>query len=557
MKIRLLLLSFFIALYGFSQTTYITISSGDWDDPNIWQNGNIPTTDGTVILNNDIIINSTSSVNTIEINPSASLTVNSSANLTINSLDLKSNSTSYSSLISNGTITGTINYKRHINGAAGTGSTTGSNDLISPPLSGMTFGDLKSINSNILSGTIGGNGPFYLFGPFDNSNVNNYVLYEETVDDGNILNPGVGYRTGSTDGETYTFTGTVETNTITQPITTPSGGSIWNLIGNPYPSYIKLKEFLLANNNEFDSSSSGVYGYDGLVSDGWVTLNLAYAFDPVNIGEVITPGQGFFVASKSGGASVTFDTSLRTTGNSDDYISGRTPSVVTNVELSLSNSTSTYVTDIYFTDFSTLGLDPGYDSSLYGGDAPSAFSLYSHLVADNTGIPMAIQSLGETDYSDIIVPLGVNSNQGEQITFNITANTLPTTAEIYLDDNVANTSTLLNSGSYIITPSTNLNDTGRFYLRFSDSSLSIPEITLNDLKVYTNQYNNTIVISGELVKETVAKIFDLQGRLISTNTLQTSSERLQTINTSHLTTGIYIVELKNSSQHKTQKVIIN
>jgi len=556
MKIRLLLLSFFIGFFGFSQTTYTSISSGDWDDPSIWQNGVVPTTNGNVILNNDIIINGASDVATIEINPGASLTVNSAANLTFNNLDLKSNSTSYSSLILDGTITGTVNYLRHTNAAAGSGSSSGSNDLVSSPLSGMTFGDFKTINSNILSGTIGGNGPFYLYGPFDNSSVNNYVLFEETVDDGVILNPGTGYRTGSTDGGTYTYTGAVESNTIVQPITTPSGGVIWNLIGNPYPSYIKLKEFLLANNSEFDTSSAGVYGYDGLIADGWVTLNLAYAFDPVNNGALIAPGQGFFVASKPGGASVTFDTSLRTTGNSDDYIAGRTPTVVTNLELSLSNSASTYITDIYFTDFSTQGLDPGYDSSLYGGNAPSEFSLYSHLVTDNNGVPMAIQSLGETDYGNINIPLGVNANQGEQITFTITANTLPTTTEIYLDDNLSNTSTLLNTGDYIITPSTNLNGTGRFFLRFNDSTLSTIENNTNNISIYNNKSNKTLVVTGELFNTTTITIYDILGGITKTSVLEASNKN-HIIDVSKISSGLYIIQLANETQSKIQKIIID
>jgi len=438
----------------------------------------------------------------------------------------------------------------------GSGSSSGSNDLVSAPLSGMTFGDFKTINSNILSGTISGNGPFYLYGPFDNSSVNNYVLFEETVDDGVILNLGTGYRTGSTDGGTYTYTGAVESNTVVQPITTPSGGVIWNLVGNPYPSYIKLKEFLLANNSEFDTSSAGVYGYDGLTADGWITLNLAYAFDPVNNGALIAPGQGFFVASKPGGASVTFDPSLRTTGSSDDYIAGRTPTVVTNLELSLSNSTSTYITDIYFTDFSTQGLDPGYDSSLYGGNAPSAFSLYSHLVTDNNGVPMAIQSLGETDYGNINIPLGVNANQGEQITFTITANTLPTTTEIYLDDNLTNTSTLLNTGDYIITPSTNLNGTGRFFLRFNDSTLSTIDNNTNNISIYNNKSDKTLVVTGELFNTTTITIYDILGGITKTSVLEASNKN-HIIDVSKISSGLYVIQLANETQSKIQKIIID
>ena len=111
------------------------------------------------------------------------------------------------------------------------------------------------------------------------------------------------------------------------------------------------------------------------------------------------------------------------------------------------------------------------------------FALFSHLVEDNMNIPFATQALGKVDYNDTTIPLGVNANMGQQLTFSIVENTLPTEIEVYLDDTDASTSTLLNSADYVITPAADLSGTGRFFLRFSNSALSITENELETIKM--------------------------------------------------------------------------
>jgi hypothetical protein len=489
------------------------------------------------------------------LNIPANSSVTVSGNLTNSgTLNLNSTSIRYSSLIvDNVTNTGTINYNRHINNAAVGGTSTTANDLISAPLSGMSFGDLRLANSNILSGQIGGTGPtLYLFGPFDNSSVSNYLLYEETVDDGIILDTGVGYRTGSNPVGAYLFTGDIETGNIPQLITTPTGGSIWNLVGNPYPSYIRLDEFLSINNTQFDGSSTGIYGYDGAAADGWNVWNSLYSV--LNPDAVIAPGQGFFVASKDSGGTINFNPNMRSSGASDDFIPLRSSAVITNVQLDMTNGTNNFSTEVYFTEFSSLGLDPGFDSSLFGSTAP-AFSIYSNLVEEDNGIPFGIQALGEFDYANTTVPLGVNANQGEQLTFSLSINTLPATVSVFLDDTVASASTLLNSGDYVFTPAANLSGTGRFFLRFADSALSTIENSIDALSIFTNPSAKTITITGQLLDPTQANVYDLQGRLVAATQLETAKTS-QSIDVSNLSTGVYVIQLTGASKSRSQKLII-
>ena len=93
----------------------------------------------------------------------------------------------------------------------------------------------------------------------------------------------------------------------------------WNLIGNPFPTYLDLNHFYSDNSSNFDTTYSALYAYDGDESNGsnWTEYNNANSS-----GNYIAPGQGFFVASKSGGGTVNFDTDMQSVSGSDDFISG-------------------------------------------------------------------------------------------------------------------------------------------------------------------------------------------------------------------------------------------
>ncbi|MFD2917474.1 T9SS type A sorting domain-containing protein [Psychroserpens luteus] len=517
----------------------------DWSpsDPN----GVATASDNIIITSGDAIISSNTSINTVTINPGASLTIDAVATLTVaDNFTLESVSNSYSSLILDGTITGTVNYSRHINTTA---STTG-NDLISAPLTGQTFTSFVDANSNIVSNN---DNSLYLFGPFEKP-TNEYITYSssETA----TLDPAIGYRAASTDDGNFIFTGTVNKTDKAIPIVSSgTGNTEWNLIGNPYPSYITLSEFLSQNGSVFTIERSGVYGYGGDASTGWTIWN--QAFSDFNPDALIAPGQGFLVTSKSASETVNFTTGMRSSGDTDDFIEDERSSTVINIsqlKLQITNSTKMFNTDFYFNDTATLGLNPGYDSGLLG--SVDDFALYSHLVEENTGLALGIQTLNNTNLStEVIIPLGVNANQGEQLTFSIAESTLASSVNVYLEDNLANTSTLLTTGDYILTPNTNLSGTGRFFLRFTEEALSTVENSFNNLNIYTSKATKEIVVNGQLAENTMCNIYDVQGRLVSTTQLNYTTLENR-INISTVSTGIYIVKLQSNNLEKTQKLII-
>ncbi|WP_299361337.1 T9SS type A sorting domain-containing protein [Winogradskyella sp.] len=518
--------------------------------------GDLADSDITVSSGATLEIDDDVTVKSLTVNAGGNVTINAGESLTItNNLDnsgtvtANSTSTTYSSLIVNGAATGNVIYSRHVND---NGAVNG-NDLISAPVSGQAFDIFIGNNTNILANPTGTN---VLFGGFDNDNASApFELWDEG--DTTPLTAGVGYRTGIdplAPSDMVSFEGTVNTSLVQVPIAQGTA-SILNLIGNPFPSYLDAQLFLSENSSLLDPSAQVIYGYndstDG-TSAGDYTIISALVNNTLNI----APGQGFFVASNSTGGNIQFTAStpdMRITSTQDDFITGRSSST-TNVKLDLSNASDNFLTDIFFTEFSSLGLDPGYDASLLGGVAPP-FSLFTHLVQDDMGLPFAIQALGETDYNDVTIPLGVNANLGEQLTFSIVESSIPSTVNVYLDDTVASTSTLLNSANYVVTPSTSLNGTGRFYLRFMNTSLSTLENTFDNLSIYANQNSRAVNIAGQLTDRTVAHIYDIQGRLVTSKELDPSL-RLQSIDVQTFGTGIYLVELTNGNQNKVEKVIL-
>ncbi|WP_353777307.1 M14 family zinc carboxypeptidase [Winogradskyella sp. 3972H.M.0a.05] len=507
--------------------------------------------ENVLIMNGSCSISSDIMLNNMTVESGASVEVDKTASISLGgnlvnngNIILNSDSDEYSSLIVTGTVTGNARYLRHVNANAG------GNDLIAPPVSGEAFNSFITNNSNILSNP--GNTQF-LFGPFDKA-TSNYLLYSNT--ETATLDAGTGYRAASTDNSTFSFNGTVSTGNVNIPIL-DSGSSFakWNLIGNPYTSYVSLADFLTANNTQLDGSSAGVYGYDGDASNGWTIWN--QAFSDANPGSLIAPGQGFFVASTSGGGTIGFTPSMRSTGTSDDFIIGREGIVgnISYLKLNLDNTTNTHNTEFYFSDNASLGLDPGYDAMSFGGTAPS-FGIYSHLVQDGGGTDMAVQAVGNIDINNsVVIPLGINAAQGQQLTVSIAQTTLDQNVDVYLEDNLTNTFTLLNEGDYVFTPDTNLDGTGRFFLRFEPEALSTNENSFDALEIYTTSKPKQLIIKGQLQQDTNLNLYDVQGRLIISKALDYSSIN-NAVNMTSVDDGVYIVELVNKTQSKSTKVII-
>lgn len=502
--------------------------------------------DNINIINGDLVVAADLECDALTIQAGASMTVNSGVTVTTSSTTLFSQTTSYPSLIVDGNITGTINYHRMT-------SIVGINDLASPPLSGQAFGPFAGANLNLPQ-----QGDLRAYGPYD-SFAGSYVNYDVVANAGTVLTSGVGYRAATIDGNRLIYAGTpLSTDVLDVPITDAVAGKAWNLIGNPYPSYMDFDTFFNANLAEFESDGAflAVYGYDGSATNGWTVWNLATIADGA-VTELIAPGQGFFVKSAVGGGLVDYTTSMRRTGSSDDFILGRQASSL-NVALSalnLSSDTNNASTSVYFIEGTTRGLDPGYDAGSYQGTA-GEFSIFTNLVENNEGLDMQIQSLPYNDFNDVVVPLGVKAVANGELTIRIMdTSTLPQNISVYLEDTVLNTLTLLNTDDYVFTPTSDLVGTGRFFLRYAADTLSTISSELDNMLIYADNTTDNIVIKGQLTEKSSAILYDIHGRIILSKDLD-NSNTVNTINVDTVSAGIYIIELSDGINTISQKLVI-
>lgn len=540
--------------------------SSDWENLNNWTPNVVPLECSEITIPqtaNPPLIAGEKTIRNLNISSGSSLEIPFGATLNLGGdLNMYSVSDSYSGLIVNGTISiaGTAKYHRFTN------SNSNDNDLIAPPLSGQTWTSFLTNDANYNESLIFNNGvqpmTTYLFGPFEKGATDDYVLY--TDNSAEFLVSGKGYRaaTTATNGEALIFTGTVITEPVTSTIINETTGGFpeWNLIGNPYPAYIDVGAFFnhigtvsgVSNLSLLDEDTAAIYGYDAddtdITGSNWTITNL------VEGPTLISPGQGFFVSSKDPSATLEFTPDMQVVGASDDFIQGRSTNTSEYLKLIAVTSSKSASTSLYFHENGTTGLDIGYDAAIFGGTAP-AFSLYSHLVAENAGLPMAIQTINTQDLSTVVIPLGLNANEGEQVTISLGDYTLSDTISLYLEDNSNNSFTLLNTTDYVLTTNATLNGTGRFYLHFATEALSIGENQFKGLNIYTNQLERAIVIEGALINKTEAIVFDAIGREVLRQNLNLSGTK-NVIDTSALSSGVYVITLKDGNRQYSQKLIL-
>lgn len=552
------------------QLTWNGSVSTDWNNPNNWTPNVAPSAESDCIevvipstVNQPLITAGNITIKELDINSGSSLEIPIGVSLIVNDdLNMHSESDSYSGLIVKGSlsVTGETKYHRYTN------AQVNGNDLIAPPLSGQSWTSFLTSDSNYNAGLIFNNGASpvttYLFGAFEKSTTDNYVLFNDNTTE--QLTSGKGYRsaTNTVNGDPLIFTGSILTGSVNSVIENEVTGDFpeWNLIGNPYPAYIDVDTFLnhvgsvsgVTNLSLLDLDTAAIYGYDAdnmdISGSVWTITNL------VEGPTLIAPGQGFFVSSKNSTANLEFTPDMQVTGSSDDFILGRSANTTNSMKLIATTNSSSYSTSIYFHENGTSGLDIGYDAAFFGGTTPE-FSMYSHLVTENEGIPMVIQTLNTDDINSVVIPLGLNANEGEQVTISVADFDIPPTVEVYLEDNTNNTFTILNTNDYSFTLNTTLTGTGRFFLHFAADLLSIGEDNFKGLNIYTNQIDRAIIIDGAFINNTNVSIYDVLGRKVEQFILDRSLNK-NVLNVNTLSSGVYVIELLEGNKKFTQKIIL-
>ena len=577
-----------ISLSGSVNPQIFTNTSGDnyWQTASNWSSGSVPTltTTATIPSGKSVIVGTSVSgeIQNIIVESGASLSILGDSNLTVfqdftntgGSLTLNSSSNEFASIIVEGTATGNITYNRFVNYQA-----YQEWDIIGPPVLNQNMQSFAQTNTNNNNanntGSLAFDDPYYALGRYltEWGSWSNYTT--STIPNANFP-VAKGYQmatnavenNSSLEGQSLTFTGEIATTTQTINIQNQNGanggyGRRWNLVANPFPSYLNgntnagAQNFIDINEGVIDSSYLAIYAWKADATDGtgWHTFNrLNTNNDDGTL--FIAPGQAFFVAAASTDvAQIQFTPSMRTVTGGDDFINGAPVLLNYKLDLKLYNGSAERAkTKFHFQQGLTLGLNPGYDAGAYD----QAAALSSRLPEDDQGVNFQLNAMSiEAAYNQTI-PLVINQQEGQSFRVSISNNTLPENVYVYLEDVLNGTLTSLKDQDFELIAQEDLSQDGRFYIRFTTQNLTVNDVlspsSLTIFKLNTDAFVTIQGLTPEMGK-TTATLYNMLGMKVREKALD-SSQSAQRISTQGLASGVYIIKLKAGEQGVSKKIII-
>jgi len=339
-----------------------------------------------------------------------------------------------------------------------------------------------------------------------------------------------------------------------------------NLVGNPYPSAIDADKFIeesnntgslngtlwfwthnTPNNNDPDSAN------EQYTANDYASYNLSGGVAAVSGGsapsQYVGSAQGFVVQANSTIEKVTFTDGMRVKGlNTQFYKSENTKSTSANekdrVWLNLDSSTGGASNQILvgFFDNATDGFDRAYD----GENITAGWvSLYSKIEDKR----YAIQGLGSFT-TDKKVPLGFDTYIDDaSVTYKISIDHLEGVLndnDVYLVDNELNITHDLKQAEYNFAVTGEGSYSERFTLQFTNSTLAVDDIELNNDFVVVNEDDNLLIKSNTVINQ--IKVYDITGRLLIDTNPNDSEFRINTLNIKKGTVLILNTTFENGAE---------
>ena len=516
---------------------YLVYNGGAWV--------NTTAMDGTTAakdayLYDDYTVSANAAANDIGIASTNTLTVSATSGLNLAGDLTVSGSLSITaggSLIVSGTSSGNITYNINV---ADTDW-----HLISSPVAGESFNDAWANSNSIADGSGTNRGiSTYQNGTLDTDTDGGgadtetgswvYMLDGES----GTFGSGTGYSLKRTSSGTYSFTGTYPTTSVTPAIT--QDVTNWNLIGNPYPSYINIETFLSTNSAKLDGSFQSIYVWNAS-EDKYDDLATGFVY----------PGQAFFLNAASTPETVSFTEAMQSHQTGVTFYKTENTTVI---DLNLTNGENTKSTQINYLENKTTGLDPRFDIGMFDGVA-SDIRIYTQLISNNEGISFRRQALPNSDYENMVIPVGVKAAVGKEITFSTDAVNLPADIKVFLEDRLTNTFTRLDEAhsEYKITLTETLNGVGRFYMHTTARVLSTEDVILNSVRIYKTDAS-TLKITGLPQGKTSFYLYNILGKEMMT-TIFTSNGNKE-ISLSKLASGIYLAKMQTEKGAISKKIIL-
>ncbi|CAL2074510.1 BspA family leucine-rich repeat surface protein [Tenacibaculum sp. 190524A02b] len=537
-----------------NQVVWTGIKNNDWNNNENWYADQIPLVTSNIVIpdvTNQPVISSgvIAEMNNLTIENLAAFDISDNGAVIVNG-DLTTNETisitssvnTSGTLIVKGTANGNVTYER-------TGLVGNKWSIITAPVSGQSIKEFieNSTNGIRVNNTV--TPKRYAVAYYDDTKAVGTKWTYYTADDiqtsSLTFEQGKGYIISRATDGSVKFTGTLET----EDVSVSAIGNQWNSVGNPYTAYMPINtngnaNFIQANFDKFSSANVGVYIWD-------VTQNKYVAKTLVGDTSALTVGQGFFVKTTDGVSSINFKEVQRLSDPTDVKVFSR-KEAYPSIQVQVTQGAITVDTNIKYMDNATEGLDPGYDVGNFGG---AAFDVYTRLVSGINTQNFTLQSLPNANYESMVIPLGITSKAGEEVSITMNVDNLPVGVEVYLEDRKLGVETKLSDAKavYNVTFKTKTEGIGRFFIHTKSASLNVPEVEVKYINIYTTT-NKSVIIEDVNGEDFTVEIFNTLGSKVIEDNYKGAGKT--SINVAELSSGAYIVKLVSEKQTITKKIII-
>ena len=487
---------------------------GDWKPRDVYANSSA--TDD-VYISSSVTLTDNLSVTNFEIETDQIATINSGG-----------------SLIVSGTSTGNVTYNRTVNFVDGNLKGW---YLMSSPVAGQVYDDAYVTANDIALGS-GNNRGIATYTTASDSWVYHQGAASAT------FTAGKGYSVKrQTNTGTVSFTGTLNTSDAGVDFVLDNTGNRINLLGNPYTSSISSGT-LLANAAALSGTQTmWIYDQTSGTNGGYAVSTLVENF-------ILAPGQGFFVTANIAGGTVNF-AEANQSHNADTF----QKTANTEIKVLISVDGFQNYAKVYYLDNATIGFDVGYEGELFGGTSDS-FSIYTQLLTDNIDKKYQVQSLPNSDYENMVIPVGISADAGKEITFTADALNVPSGLKVFFEDRQTNTFTRLDetNSEYKVTLTETLNGVGRFYMHTTASVLSTEDIILNSVRIFKTD-SSTLKITGLPKGKTSFYLYNILGKEMMTTIFTANGNK--EISLSKLASGIYLAKIQTEKGVISKKIILD
>jgi hypothetical protein len=512
--------------------------TGNWSTSANW-GGAVPSTGADiVVMSGTLTIDQSISVGNLTVYPGAKVTLNSGNTLTVTgNLTIQSNATGTGTFVDLNptgglTVSGTTRVQQYL--------PSGRNSYISSPVTGATTAVLNTATSVVSYDEVHGTSAPW-------------------VTESGSLTPLKGYiSVNTTTSGVVTFSGTLNTGTKTIAPTRTAGQAKegFNLVGNPYPSYVSWTDATKTNlltTMWYRTKSASAYVFDTYNSTGGIGTSNGLT----TVSNLIPPMQGFWVRVDVGQTSGTlgFTNAMRSHADvsTNSFKAPSATKVAQQVlRLQVSNGSNSDEAVVYLDPNASNGYDV-YDSPKMTNANAAIPEIYTIAGTEQ----LVINGLNNVT-ANAELPLGFTTSQPDSFSIRATQfSGFDATPNVYLRDNVLNTEQNLTDGTAYSFSSDIATTSTRFNLIFKSPSVTTG---LNDttgkqvVLIYKNANNQiTVNCKGNVSGDAIVSVYNALGQKMQTEKITSSN----TVLGMTFTQGVYVVNVNNGGKYTTAKVILN